>query len=872
MLTIKAKKFLVSFLLVISVVSVLNAQKLIQKTLDNGMQVVVKENHTNESVGMYCFVKSGSSDEEEYLGAGVSHYLEHIVSSGTTTKRTEKEYQELQKKIGAYSNAYTTYKTTCFIMQANKKFSKEALEMLSENMQFCVFDSSEIAREIDVIKKEFVMRTTPPRSQMYTASTKASFIEANYQHEVIGYIEQFSKIEREDLVNYYNKRYAPNNMVFVAVGDFKAEDMLTEIKEAFKDFKRKAVIPVYQPEEHVRPGNLKIIEEFEVEQSTGYITKIVEEGNYEDYIALDVASDILFGKRTSPVKYRLVEKEKLVNYIYGYYANGYESMQPEKMVRIGFETKDAKNLDKIVSIIDDEIKNVLKKGIEQNQIDEIITRTKARYTLSTPSIDEECDEIGWNMMSYGMADMKEEYLAGLERLTPKDVERVIKKYFDDNNRVIFFGVPNGEKDKLSSSEKEVVKTEFKKIVIDENITLIHKQTNASPIINGLIFLPISSDYETLETVGSFDFLTEMLFSGGSEDYSSIELANWIEDHAITFNANIDRFGITIKFKAIKEDYKEVMKRLEDILNNPLFEESEIKLAKDRWEASYKRSLSNPSEAHTNYKNNILYKGKKASKTFKDKNELIQKLTKENLEKMYEKYIKADKIIVTLYGDLTAEEAQDFANDIKDFIPGGSIDDIPTTLEVEEIEGLFNNEYGFEQCNVDINFKAPKQNEKDFYTVQVLNAVLSMGSAGRLHHITRGINNLAYFAYSFYSYTNDYGFFRIVSQTSKQNKDELIEVIKAEIVKIQNGDVSAEEIKLAVEGRANYFEGNFDDDRWAGRMTQNEAKGLGYNFTRDSTTDMLKVTPEMIKEAAIKYLSKMAIIISYPSDDVKRTVE
>jgi len=716
------------------------------------------------------------------------------------------------------------------------------------------------------------MRTTPPRFQMYSANTNAAFINSNYRHEVIGYIEQFSKIKRQNLVDYYNKRYAPNNMVFVAVGDFEAEKMLAEIEEAFKGFKRKAIIPIIQPKEHVRAGNLKTIEEFDVEQATGYITKIVEDANYEDFVALDVAADILFRKRTSPVKFRLVEKEKLVNYIYGYYADAYSGMQPEKMVRIGFETKDPKNLDKIVSTIDDEIKNVLKKGIKQDQIDEIVKRVKATYTLSTPSIDEECDQIGWNMMILGKADMKQEYLASLEKITLKDIERVIKKYFNDNDRVIFYGVPRGEKEKLSSQDKEIVKTKFKRFTIDEDLTLIHKQNTASPIINGLIFLPISSDYETIETVGSFEFFVEMLLSGGSEEYNSIDLVSWIEDHAITFRANSDRTGITVRFKAIKEDYEEVMKRLNDILNNPVFDDDEIKLAKDRWEASYKRSLSNPSEAHTNFRNNILYKDKKASKTFKDQNELVQKMTRENLENMYTKYLKTNKIIVTLYGDLTSDEAKTYAEEIKDFIPDGSIDAITIPLEVEKIDGLYNNEYAFEQCNVNINFKAPNQNEKDFYTVQVLNSVLSMGSAGRLHHITRGINNLAYFAYSFYSYSNDYGFFRIVSQTSKQNKDELIEVIKAEIIKIQNGDVSAEEIKTAVEGRANYFEGNYDNDRWASNMTQNEANGLGYNFTRESTSEMLKVTPEMLQEAAKKYLSKKAIIVSYPSDDVKRTVE
>ena len=202
--------------------------EILSKTLPNGMEVAVKENTNNTSVGFYCFVKTGSVNEGKYLGAGISHYLEHVVSSGTTKFRTEDDYEQLGKEMGALVNAYTSYEITAFHIIVDKQNQDEALKILSEQMQFCAFDSMEVAREKEVILKEIVMRSTPPRSKVHQRQRELVFSNSNRRYPIIGYTELFRTISRDELQDYYEQRYAPNNMVFVAVGDFESAEMMTE--------------------------------------------------------------------------------------------------------------------------------------------------------------------------------------------------------------------------------------------------------------------------------------------------------------------------------------------------------------------------------------------------------------------------------------------------------------------------------------------------------------------------------------------------------------------------------------------------------------------------------------------------------------------
>ena len=862
-------KKVLSLITLLIVISQLYANDLLQKTLPNGMEIVVKENNLNESIGFYCFVKTGSVNEGKYLGAGISHYLEHIVSSGTTTFRTEDEYEKMGKEIGALVNAYTSYTATAFYIVVEKLCKDEALKILSEQMQSCVCDSFEVAREKQVILKEIVMRSTPSHSKIYQRNNELVYPNSNSKYPIIGYTELYKTITRDELEDYYKQRYAPNNMIFVAVGDFVAEEMLSQIEETFKDFSRKQLAPVYLPVQNPRSGSLEYIEEFDVEQPVVFSTTIIPTADFGDIPALNTAMDILFGKRKSPIRYKLVEELKLVNYVYGY-ANG-SDIDSEGTIEIGFEAKDPSKVKEIIFIIDSEIEKYSNFGIEQEHIQNFINRIKAHKLLSTPSVGRDANQIGWTMMRYGVPDYYQANLALLEKLTPEKLQYVIKKHLIPKNRIVFYAVPLGTKSILEKKDETASeKSEIEKIQLKNNLTLLYKKNTEKPLLKCVIQLPISSDYETLENAGTISFMLEQMFRG-SKNYSSLDISEWLEDHAVSLETNTSTKGTFIEFKCLKDDFIAFKKMLFDAFKYPVFETSELELAKEEVKADFNRSKSRATTAHRDFMKSVLYPDYRAGLSKEELTNIITNLNEKDLFDLHKNFFKSKEIIVTLFGDITLDEAKHIATEIKAHIPNKKINSEKFYSITSSLNDTFVNEYKFEQVNIDLGCKAPSINDDDFKVMNLIKTLLS-GARGRLHQVVRGENDLAYYAYPEYNYGEVDGFFRLISQTSIDKKDDLVRVMQNELEKLKTEEVSIEEITSAIEEHEKMMRTILNENSMPYYITYYEAIGLGYDYI-DRVSDIYRqISQEDIQRVANKYFENIAIIISEPNENVELMVE
>jgi len=867
----KQVMFTLVLVIFLGIYSFVFGNNILCKTLSNGMQIAVKENHNNNSIGFYCFVKTGSINEGEYLGAGISHYLEHVVAGGSTTYHTEAEYEAMAKEMGAIVNAYTTTDATAFHITVDKQYADQALEILFQRMHACAIDSAEVAREKQVILKEIVMHSTPPRSKVYQRNKELVFPTSNLKYPVIGYTELFKTITRDELADYYHKRYVPNNMIFVVAGDFDAEEMFAKVEETFNGLERGQLNPVYLPPQNTRSGTIEYIEEFQIQQPTVYMTTILPAADYEQYPKLIAALDILFGKRQSPIKYKLVEELQLVNYIYAY---AEVSMRmPEGMITIGFEAKDPSKVKEIVSIIDEEIEWYSIVGIEDKDIQNLITRYKANQLLSTPGVDRDCNSIGWNLMMFGVPDSDELFVNAFEQITAKDVMNSIEKYLVPKNRVIFYALPEGAKEMLEQKDELLAeKMQPQKVQISKNLTLIYKNNTEKPIISGVVYIPVSDDYETIETVGTISFMMDLMLKGSAK-FNSLDLTEWREDHAIDLNISTNNYGTYLSFKCLNDDFPKLQEIIIDAFNNPTFSVHEIMLAKERANANYQRSLSNASSIHNEFRSEKLYSGQPAGLSNLKKLEIIQALDQQDLQNIHKNYFRASKAIVTFFGDLTLDEAEAHAKTFYKNIPRGEIAGVESHLVVPNIEGTFLQEYAFEPVNIDLNCIAPPRDKEsiDHLTASVIIAILN-GSRGRIHKAIRGQNDLAYYGYAQYSSGDDYGFFRLTSQTSIDKKDELVAVLQDQINKLKNEPVSTEEIQSSIDDYYKMIITSIDDNQLPYYMTHYEAIGLGYDYLENMKTYFDKVTPEDIQRVAKEYFAKVAVFISEPNDEVELMVQ
>lgn len=845
------------------------AEKILYKTLDNGLEVVVNENQKTNNTAVYCFVKTGSIHEGEYLGAGLSHWLEHVVSGGSTTLRTEKEYIDIRKQYGIMSNAYTTYEATAYHLLGSAQMTDVMIELLSENMFECAFDSTEVYREKDVILKEFVYRSAPPIAKLYQRFQERVYHTANYRSPIIGHIDIYRTMEREHMMDYYNKRYVPNNMVVVVSGNFDGDHVMSKVEEFFGKPTRGIIYPVDLPSEQVRKGEFKYVDEFEIEQPMGFISRIVPASDYRDVVKLEVAANVLFGKRESPVKMKLVEELKLANNIYGWFEEPATSTQGNLTIRI--DAKDAKDMDRIVEVIDEEIAKFVEIGVTQDQIDNYINRSKADRILKAKEPEDQCNEFGWSVMKYGKPDLFDIRMDLITDLTPEEVTETIKKYYLSKDRVVFYGVPVGSKKELQQQEeKEIIVTDVEKIEVSDELTLLYKHNNIEPVINVSVFVPMSTDYETEKNIGTFNFVANLMFSG-SKNYPSLELSSWAEDHLVYPKINVNRDGFFIDFKCIKEDLPEAIKILKDAFENPTFEQSEIDLAKKDALSKYNFKKTDSESQHSEFRGSILYKGTRDGASQEERNNIIQNITRDEVIDIYENYFMGEEMVISLFGDISKEKATDYAKEIRESVKDNTPDGERVSLEVPDMSGKFENEYNFEQVNVDINTTAPKMDDKYYDAFKVIDMIFA-GNGGRLHEATRGVNDLAYFAYSRFTSSSDYGFFRITSQTSGDKKEELLNVLKGEIEKLKQGQVTQEEINSSVDETYMMYKYYITDERLASFALNYEVQGLGYDYLDKMQERFKKVTPEMIKEAANMYFNNLASFISYPSADVKKIVE
>src|SRR5436190_3870488 len=277
-----------------------------KRALPNGLTVIVQEDRSAPVVSVQVWCGTGSIEENEHLGTGLSHILEHMLFKGTKTRGANAIAQAVQD-VGGYINAYTSFDRTVYWIDVPKAGVSAALDILSDAMMNSTLPPDEYAKEQEVIRREFAMGFDDPDRMAGQLLFATAYQKHPYRLPVIGQMEIYNQLTQEQVMKYYKTRYVPNNLTFIVVGDVDGEKVRQQLADYFEKYPAKALKPVFIPEEPPQLGRREAHDEFGTELTRLYMAWHIPELTHPDVPAIDLLSTVMGEGRSSRL-YRQVRE------------------------------------------------------------------------------------------------------------------------------------------------------------------------------------------------------------------------------------------------------------------------------------------------------------------------------------------------------------------------------------------------------------------------------------------------------------------------------------------------------------------------------------------------------------------------------------
>ena len=398
------------------------------KTLENGMQIVVIPMDNDSGViTTDIYYKVGSRNE--VMGkSGMAHMLEHL-SFKSTDKLKEGEFDTIVKSRGGVNNAATGFdKTHYYIKTASKNLSM-TLDLFAELMQNLKLTDKEFQKERDVVAEERRLRTdNNPMGYLYFRLFNTHFTYHPYHWLPIGFMEDILTWKIEDIRDFYQRYYQPNNAILIVAGDINQTQVFEEAKKYFGNIKNKHEIPeVIAVEPKIDGAKRAILQKESNKVDTLAIAYAIPNYAHEDQVALSAISHILSSGKSSWFEKTIVNEKQLANQVYGY---NMELTDPGIFLIMAMAAPQASisELEKEILLQLEKLKNA---EVTQAELDKVKINTKAEFIYSLESSSSVAGLYGDYYVKGNIQPLLE-YEEKLDKITLKDIQKVAKKYFDHN--------------------------------------------------------------------------------------------------------------------------------------------------------------------------------------------------------------------------------------------------------------------------------------------------------------------------------------------------------------------------------------------------------------------------------------------------------
>ncbi|MBC8277338.1 MAG: insulinase family protein [FCB group bacterium] len=824
--------------------------------LDNGMQVVLIENHASPVIASSIVIHNGLRDESLNI-IGASHFLEHLLFNGTT-RRTQEELYEEMDMLGGYNNAHTGDNFTNFVILANRDNFENALDIQADMIFNSTLPSAKFDKEKGIVTEE--IGQSHDRAG-YTADIHFAsrfFKGTPYAFQVLGTKQSIQNMNRDDLMDYYHSHYLPNNMTAIVTGDFRKSEIKKTIDDVLGTIPPGELPerPFYLPEWPEGPGIADVY--YHSEDTKNVLLRVGLPG--PDRMGADFF--------TAEVLQHLLNKEIGASFMEGEnplaQSAGVEYFSDRDFGAFILKAQltSESRVDEAVKVFQDAFYKISRKNPDVKDIQNFVMSGKSQslFYSERPHF--------WAMMkAYLMGfhgyEFAADYYTNLAEVTPQEVSNLAAELFETAVFVPTAIIPF-EEEKEETAEESGPKTLQE--TLDNGLEMMIAPGSGSGIFAAHFLFKGRSLKEPEGKTGITNLLHNSLVKGTSlkdEETLQNEMNRMGMNLEVTDNPWIpyDNYRTSPEFSYIRmevpvENWEEALKLTAEVILNPSFSPQNIEPVKGMTMGVIGRSSESASAiSRSTFMTKLL--GDHVLTMDTDGNmRSLPGITAADLQNYHAGYFTADNLILSIVADA---DGNDVANSVKKLFGKMTNSGLPQPVSpapAMEV-GEFRETLGKRQSYIRLGYLLESLPEEDKAPLTVANALLSENMSFEL----RERQGLAYSMGSSVGIQDDWGYLIVSMGTGAQNIETALEGIKDQLAKAAEGGYSQREITKAVNsyiGRRNMR--LLTSINRAYYMGLHTFKGQDADYQQKYLEVIAEVTVDDVNRCAEKYFKPEELLI------------
>ena len=822
--------------------------------LPNGLILIAQEDHSAPVASVQAWVGTGSIHEDKHLGAGLSHLLEHMLFKGTTTRSTNAIAQSVQDE-GGYINAYTSFDRTVYWIDVPKAGVHTAIDLLADACMNSTLPVEEFVKEQEVIRREFAMVADDPDRVNSQQLFSTAYREHPYRFPVIGYLDVFDALTRDDVMAYYKARYVPNNVVFVVVGDVDTEAVREQLEKFFEPYPRQSLPPVYLPAEPSQIGHRLAHREFPTELSRTVLSWHIPCISHPDVPVLDVLATALGDGRSSRLYRQIREEKRLAHSISAF------SYVPAQPGLFGIEaTTDPDKREATEQAALELVAQIGREGLTAAELAKAKRVILSNQLNSLVTMRGQASDLGSNWLLTGNLDFSRDYLESIQAVEAGDVTRVVRTYLQPQDRTTATLDPLPEKNAAPApvpGEKQA--GIIQRFELSNGLRLLVREDARLPLVyldavfrGGLLA-------ETPEDNGLTKLLSKVLLKGTTRRTAE-QLAEEVESVGGSIGSEAGNNSFSISLELMQPDLELGLDVLADVLLNATLPEAVIEREKAVQLASIKSEDEHLTSVARNLLRATLFEGHPYALRSSGSPETVPTLDREALGAFRRKYLVARNGVIAVFGNVDAEAVRAQVEKLLAEMPVGetALTELP---EPKKLTGsrLVEKHEDKEQAVLMVGYAGVSISNKDRYALELIDEASSdLGS--RFFIRIREELGLAYFVGSSQMVGLAPGLFTFYVGTDPLKVEQVRAAFADEIAKLAADGLTQEELtrakKKLLGKQAIAYQSNAS---LAYTAALDELYGLGYLHYQEMASRLESITLDEVRAVAQRYFHEQPSI-------------